>query len=707
MIFLRRCKLLTLLILLVSPHLVFAESEDQESKPVDLFISGSLSPEGMVNLGKPIQVISKKELERSFEPTIGETLSSVPGVSSSYFGPSASRPIIRGQSNSRVRVLQNGLDTGDVSATSDDHSVISDPLTTERIDILRGPSTLLYGSQAIGGVVNSVDDSIAEAPIGREFTGSVLGQLGDSASDERTGAAVLKGQSGAINWHLSGFARETDNIEIPGFAESEKLREQESEEGEEHEEEQVRDTLPSSDSLTRSFKLGSSYVSSRGFWGVAVRRYDSEYGVPGHMHTEEHGDEHDDEHEEEGDHEDEHEHEDELEGSHGARIDMEQTRVETRGEYKLKGDFFKSIKFGGTYADYEHKELEGDHVGTIFERDVFEARTFLSHSHDDVYEGGFGMQLQYQDQNISGEEAFLPSSTDIAPALFVLEDYALSDDMSVEVGGRYEYSHIDPIDISSKHFDLFSFSSGLLWHSPEKWYGAAFNLSYSERSPNSAELFADGVHVATQTYELGDEDIQKERSVGAELVLSKDKGSLRGSVSTFWQRYFDYINLAPTGDELEGASVYFYENTGAEFWGFEVESELDLFATGEQQFVLYTSADFVSGRNTTADTYLPRVTPLRGKLGLRHNYRSVSSYVETQLVNKQDKTAPFELPTDSYALINAGLNAEVFQRGYEKIELFVKGTNLGDEEARVHTSFLKDLAPLRGRAFFAGFRAHF
>ena len=272
---------------------------------------------------------------------------------------------------------------------------------------------------------------------------------------------------------------------------------------------------------------------------------------------------------------------------------------------------------------------------------------------------------------------------------------------------RYENSNVDPVTAAGENFNIISASTGLIWHDNAKDYSTALNVSYSERAPNSAELFADGVHLASGIFEIGDDNLDKEGSLGAELILRKLTGPTRASLTAFVQDYNDYINLAARGLEEEGLPVFAYENIDARFWGFEAEAEQDLIRSGEHLLTLDLGFDLVRARDVNNDQNLPRITPVRTKLGLDYSYDIFSAYVDAVFVEEQDRISEFELPTDSYTLLNAGLNVNVFQDEDRSIDFFVRGTNLTDDEARVHTSFLKDQAPLRGRAFFTGLSVDF
>lgn len=686
-----------------------AEVSRDNSEIPEILVTGAMSPIGLERLGKPVSIITHKELQERTESTVGELLSNEPGVSSTYFGPGASRPVIRGQSKQRVRVLENGLDSGDVSDVSEDHAVSVDPLSVQRIDVLRGPSTLLYGSSAIGGVVNMIDNSIAENPIGKPITGEIDLRAGDSADEERTGGVSLNGEIESFNWHLSGFSRETENIEIPGYAESSLLRQMEEEEADvlkdednhESENDEIKGLLENSDTRTKGLKIGGSHVWDEGYVGLSLKLIDSNYGIPGghHHHEEElHHEKHSDE---------DHEHEEDSEEI-SPRIDMNQFKLENRGEVRLDDDFYRAVRFGFAYSKYEHKELEGDEIATQFDKDSFETRFELTHGHDDGFEGGFGTQLRYDDFKAKGEEAFVPTSKTFSPALFAIEDFKITEKLVWQVGGRYEFTSVDPEDSKEEDFHTVSASTGPVLNLDDKGeYSSGVSFSFSERAPSSTELFANGAHLATQSYEIGDSSLNKERAVGAEVIFRKNSGRLTGDLSIFWQHYFDYINLTPTGEEEEELPVFEYGIDRARFWGFEASTDFELLSRGVHGLHLYSQIDYVRGENISDSDPLPRITPLRGKVGVKYLYSNASIYVEGVFVDDQERLADFEIPTDSYSLLNAGISYQIPMGEQYTYELYARATNLTNEEARIHSSFLKDVAPLRGRAFFAGVRVAF
>lgn len=659
----------------IAPLSGFGQSTDSTDL-TELRVTGALSELGLERIGKPVSIITHDQLQERSEPTIGELLSSQPGVSSSYFGPGASRPVIRGQSRQRVRILENGLDTGDVSDLSDDHAVSSDPIALQRIDILRGPSTLLYGSNAIGGVVNMIDQSIAEEPLEKDFAGELDLRKGNNADDESTGAVSMNAKSGPINWHFSSFYRETDDIKIPGFAESSRLREFNAADpvtaG-------TKGTLENTDSLSKGLKLGASHAWNDGFFGVAVRSTRSNYGIP-------------------------------PVGDELPRIDLKQDRYESRGEVRLNDNFFQAIRFGFSYSDYDHKEIEDGAVGTKFQKDSYEGRVELTHKHGDGLQGGWGLQVRGEDFKAIGDEAFLPASKTKSAALFGVEDYRLSEQVVWQLGGRVERSNVEPSGNIEKSFNLVSATTGPVANLDQNGeYTSGLTFSYNERAPTSTELFANGAHIATQSYEIGSSDLRKERSVGSEFVIKKNRGQITASAGAFWQHYFDYINLSPTGEEIDSFSAYNYNESRARLWGFESEMDIQIARDNPLGMHLYGQLDFVNGRDLSANDYLPRITPLRGKLGAKYLFENASIYLESLFVGTQNRTAPSELSTDGYQLLNAGAAYQINPKSSSPVkwEIYGRGTNLTNEEARVHSSFLKDVAPLRGRAFLAGLKVSF
>jgi iron complex outermembrane receptor protein len=678
----------------------------------------------LLEYGSPVSVLEKGQILLRAEPTIGETISNEPGVSSSYFGPGASRPVIRGNAGERVRVLKNGVGSQDVSNTSEDHAVSINPLAAESIEILRGPETLLFGSSAIGGVVNVTDNSIPEVEVGKPLTGSFDYRQG-TADDELTGAVKLEGQVEKFNWHLDYFHQDTNDIDIPGLAESDALRAQEAEEGESHEETISNGTLADSDTRNQGFTVGGSYVFAKGFIGASVNGWRSNYGVPGHSHAhehEEHGhDDHEDEHGEDehlvGEHEDEHGEDEHLVGEHeegegGVAIDAQQLRVDVRGKIKDVSSAIESVKFKLGLSTYEHDEVEGGGVGTSYQQDAVEGRMEFAHTPIGSFEGIIGMQIQASDFSAIGEESFIPQVDTFSPALFMFEEVPLSENLKLQAGFRYDYVNYDTDAFSSSDFHPIGLSTGLIIDpTGDSAYTIGVSAAFTQRAPAATELYADGAHIARSIFERGDPDLGEEKSYGLDITFKKNTGLLTGELNLFAQDYDDYINLGASGEEEAGLSVYRYKAVDALFWGVEVEGMLHLHEALDlwsHNLDLVAQVDYVRAKNRTDSEDLPRIPPLRTVVGLEYAYkRHFIADVEGIFVAKQNDIAERELPTDAYHLLNASVQYNLQFRDRHELALYVRGTNLTDEEARVHSSFIKDLAPLRGRSLLFGVRGVF
>ena len=621
----------------------------------EITITASPFAPSLLEYNRPATVLDREEITEKAQTTIGETIGNEPGVSSSYFGPGASRPVIRGNAGERIRVLKNGVGTLDVSNASEDHAVTTNPLTAESIEILRGPETLLFGNSAIGGVVNITDNTIPERPVEEPLTGTV-DVRGGTADDELTGAGVIEGQAGGFNWHLDGFHQDTEDIDIPGRAESDRLRAQEAAQGEAHEEgEDLGGTLEDSATRSRGATAGGSYVWEKGFVGIAVNGYSSIYDVPGHAH------------EEGGEQEEASGEEQDLDGAeeeNGVSIDVEQVRVNVRGRVDEFSALIENLKFKLGISNYDHKELEGSQVATLFENDAIEGRVEMTHAPLAGIEGVLGFQLNASDFSAVGEEAFLPATETISPAVFLFEQYPLSDFWKLHAGGRYEFIHYTAHGFDDDGFQPLSLSTGLIWDpTGRNDYSVSLSIATTQRAPAATELFANGPHVARQTFEIGDPELDVERSYGFDLSMKKNTGLLTGALNLFLQDYRDYINLAGTTDEEDGLPIFAYESVRARFWGFEAETSFHLHKVLDlwtHDVDLTAQLDMVRAVNRTTGDDLPRIPPLRTIIGLEYGYKTdFGAAIEAVFVKEQDRVAEFELPTDSYQLLNASAHVRL------------------------------------------------
>ena len=632
-----------------------------------------------------VTVLTGEELEIRLEPTIGETLNREPGISSTYFGPNASRPVIRGLGEDRVRVLQNGVGTIDVSNVSPDHAVSVEPLTIKTIDVVRGPATLLYGPNTVGGVVNVIDNRIPTEPLERRLMGKADGRL-SSADEQRSGAGVVEFQLGHVVVHLDGFKRATEDIEIPGFARSERLRRlQPLEPGEP----EPRDTLPNSFSESEGGAAGASYVWERGYVGVAYSVFDSNYGTVAEPDV---------------------------------TIDLEQRRWDVRGAFNKPFAAIKAINYKWSRSEYTHTEFEGPEVGTVFDVEGYDGRLEVLHEKLGIFEGGLGYQTQRTDFSALGAEAFLPPVETETHAAFVFEEIAM-EPFRLQFGARYDHQANERVPNESfgpartRDFDAFSASAGVVYNLA-KPYVLAFSVAYTQRPPTYVELFANGPHLATNSFELGDASLAKEQSLAFDLSLRKTTGRVTGSVSLFYNRFADFITAEPTGEfseAEEGLPVFAYRAADAHFLGGELEAIVHITEHPRETDTTHSphnlhvelKADYVRAQNHETDRSLPRITPFRTSAALVYGWHDrFHARLEGQYAHEQNRTAEFELPTDGYFLLNASMSYRLPVRSAE-FEVYVKATNLTNEEARLHTSFLKDIAPLAGRGALLGLRASF
>jgi iron complex outermembrane receptor protein len=642
----------------------------QESRPEEVIVTSTALRESPLEVAQPTEVVAGDELRRQIASSIGETLSKELGVSSTYFGPTASRPIIRGLSGNRVQMLQDGLESLDVSSLSPDHAVTLESVVAQQVEIIKGPAALLYGSGAAGGLVNVVTDripmEIADAPIA-----GAVELRGDTAAEERTGALSLGGSSGPLAFHVDYFDRESDDIDIPDLAQSDALRRALIEAGEEPD--GIRGHLPNSASDTRGGAAGASLIGDSARGGLSWSRYETNYGIVG---------------EEE------------------AFIDMKQDRYDAKAEFDFDGPI-EALHFNGSYNDYTHTEFEAPgEPGTIFNQDAYELRVTADHKFGDGWRGTFGAQYVDIDFEALGDEAFVPRSKTKATSLFAFEERHF-DRWTIELGARAEQQRIDPDAASGlPNFDetAISLSAGTVWKFAED-RAFAVNVTRTQRNPQAAELYANGPHVADQRFIIGNPNLDQETAITADVSLRRTGDGIQWTLNAYYNDYSDYIFENPTGEIEDDFPVFAVSQDGAKFRGFEAEVGFPLIQAGDQHLELRLSSDYVRGELDNGGD-LPQMPPLRFGAGLHYDLDQFHLGLQGYHYDKQDKIAENELPTDSFTLVDADASYR-FPMGSSSVLLFLKASNLLDEDARQHASALKDIAPLPGRSFHLGARAEF
>ena len=643
------------------------------------------------DLARPVSVLSGEALDARKAGTLGETLERQSGVQSSYFGAGVGRPIIRGQDGARVQVLSSGSSSLDVSTVSADHAVTLEPFLADQIEVLKGPATLLYGSGAIGGAVNVVDGRIPTAPVGKAASGRAEIRHG-SAADENTGMARFDGDAGALTLHVDAFRRESGDYRIPGFAFSPALIAEELAEGEELEE-FARGRLPNSALTTQGGGIGASWFGDQAWFGASAGTYRTNYGIPPGAHAH-HGEE---EHEEV-----DHDHDHEEEEAEIVRLDMRQDRFEFRGGLRGLGPL-QEINYRVTRSLYEHTEFEGEAVGTVFENVGTEARIEAVQNEFNGWRGAIGLQYSHRDFSAIGDEAFVPPSVSRDVGLFVLQERDFGD-FKLELGARHDRVRVDPESGDTVTRNATSLALGGLWHFSEVMH-LSVNLDRAERAPTAEELFSNGPHIATQSFEIGDAGLDVETSTSAEIGLHVHQGRFQGKASVYQSRYGDYIYLTDTGAEEDGLPVRAWIQGDATFTGWELEGSVDLFENQSGLWQLSLFADAVDAK-LDGGGRLPRIAPGRVGADLNWSLDGWRARVGAVGVADQEDVAALETPTAGYTRVDAGL-AYHWDVGTAGWEAFFEGRNLTDKDARVHTSYLKDFAPLPGRNLAVGVRVSF
>ncbi len=657
-----------------------AAEEDPHHDIEEIIVTATPLERTVEQLAQPTSVLSGDDLAKKQSSSIGETVSAELGVSSTWFGPVASRPVIRGQFGERVLVLSNALDAMDASALSEDHAVSVEGILAERVEIVRGPATLLYGSGAAGGLVNVVDSRIVEAQLDDPMSGAIsLGS--DSATGLVSGAGKIAFGNERVAAHLDYYRRDTDDVEIPGFAESAQLRAMEVEEGEEHE--VAFGVVDNTDSRTDGGAAAVTLTGDSSHIGIAYSLHDSNYGIPGHEHHEEG--------EEEAD----------------VRIDLEQKRLDLKASYNFTGPV-ENVKLRIARNDYKHVELEGAEIGTVFDTVGTDARMEFRHTPFGDFQGAFGLQFKDTDFTAVGEEAFVPSSQTQQSSLFLFEEWGLSDTWTVQGSARVEHQSVDAPSLPSYSDTAWGGSIGAIWGLSDL-YTLSANLALTERHPNSTELFADGAHLAVGRVErgsviLGNGFLGNEFSTNIDVTLRGGGERIEFDITGFINIVDDYILLAPTGDIEDELPVFHYEATDVEMYGVEAQVRIELMEAAAGHLHARVFADFVHAEEKDSGEYLPRIPPLRYGIGLHYTRDAFEAAIDTVFHDDQPQTAPNELPTDSYTTVNAEV---AYALGEPDLFLFLRGTNLTDEEARQHTSPLKDTFPMPGRSLRLGLRYDF
>lgn len=626
----------------------------------------------------PVTVLNGRELSLKREGTIGETLNGIPGVTATQFGPNASRPVIRGLDAERVRVMQNGVGILDASSLSFDHAVSVDPLIIEQIDVVRGPAALLYGGSAVGGVVNAIDHRIPKEQLDG-ITGRAETRFG-GPDNTRNGAAVVDVGNGRFAIHADVYKRKTDDLDINGFAVSKRKSEADGTPREN------RGKLVNSSSDGDGGALGAALTFDNGYAGISYSTMNNNYGTV---------------------------------AEEAVRIDMKSDRWDFATEFKDLGNVINRVKFRMAHTDYEHVELENGEVGTTFKNRGVEGSFEAGHAPIEtglgILNGVIGYQFSNTNFEALGEEAFVPGVNSQSHALYVYEELPTGGSEKaphkITFGGRLGHASVDSKDNANfgagqnNSFNPNSFALGGLYSLNEQW-SLTSNLSHNERAPSYFELYANGAHIATGQFEVGNSNFDVEKSNGLDAQIRWKLGKNNFSLGAYYTRFNNFIGLFNTGNDVEVEPGEFlpeaqFRAVPAVFKGLEAEGKFNV----ANNLDLTVRGDYVHAKEKRTNEYLPRISPIRVGAGLQYHLNRFSVRLDLLHAFKQDNTAENELATDSYTNVSALVAYKLPTK--LNLELFAKANNLLNDEIREHASFLKDISPAGERSLLIGLRGDF
>lgn len=648
-------------------HPASAQSEPQTLSEVVVTASPFKTDENAQIL-TPAKVLAGDELREKLGNSLGATLSHELGVSASAFGAGASRPVIRGMEGSRVKILQNGMSVSDVSSLSNDHAVASEGATARQIEILRGPAALLYGSGAIGGVVNVVDDRIPTLLLPKP-TGSA--EVRHSTVDNGNNVSFgVDDAAGPIGLHVDGNWRQADDYRIPGQA---KAGDPAAGSG----------RLANSFARAQSFGAGASYIAPWGYIGASVGTIEDHYGIP---------------------------------TAEKSFIDLNQTRYDLDSliNEPFAGIAAMRVRIGST--DYKHTERQASGTAnTVFANEAVETRWELTHHPLAGWRGTFGLQTENSKFSAlsaqTGQADTVPKTTSSTLAGFLVEEHQFGPVLA-NAGLRLESVQRRPEGTAQpdRNFDLFSYSVGSLWtFTPGYALGATWSIA--QRAPATEELYSNGPHESTATFDIGSAALQKETSRNVELSLQKTDGLVRWKANVFQNQVSNYI-FGMTGDKVDNSgaadpagefTLRNWSQAQATIRGAEAEISYNLSGEGVSTRLF---ADTSRGKLDSLGN-LPLQPATRYGVDLGYRYGAWRSGVNVIHAQRQDRLASFEtFQTPSYTQLDASLSYK--QRlPAMRLTWFAMLKNLLNQDVRYSTSVLKEVAPLQGRNLIVGVRTEF
>ncbi|MBP7974552.1 MAG: zinc piracy TonB-dependent receptor ZnuD [Acinetobacter sp.] len=678
--------ILTLSILAVASVSVFAAENEQATTLDTIRIKAHPLEQTSKDFAVADTVVDQKRLAQG-AVTIGEALSGETGISSNQFGAGSSRPVIRGQDGPRIKILQNSSENIDVSTLSPDHAVTVDPALAKQVEVIRGPSTLLFGAGTVGGLVNVTDSKLPTAMPEKGYEGNVTLRYNTGSDEKLATAGVTLGLGDQVALRVEGLKREANDYIAPDYV---------------HEGEKER-RVDNTFAKGQTVNVGLSWIYDRGFTGISYSNRQDQYGLPGHSHEYEschlhglslHCGEHDHDEDEHDDHDHDHAHE------AGPWIDLKSERYDVRTELDDPFAGFKKLRAQASYTDYQHDEIEEDTIATRFKNKGYDGRLELVHNPLGAWEGVIGTQYGQQKLELTGEEAFLAPNTTKKWSVFALE-HAQLNDVHVELAARVDQQKIDIDDSSKKDFDgsAFSVSGAANWEFAPN-YKLSLVTSHQERLPLAQELYADGGHFATNTYELGNDQLSKEKSNNVELGFHYDDNTFDYHVHVYHNWFDDYI-YAQTLDRYKDFRLVQYAQDKAKFYGAEAEAGYQI----SPIYKLSVFGDYVRGKIDNDNA--PRVPA--GRLGTKLNADfddHWSGSAEYYHVFQQDKIAAYETDSQSYNMLNLGVAYSGNYSNVSDYRVFLNANNLLDDQVYQHASFLSTI-PQVGRNFSVGVNFNF
>lgn len=653
------------------PAIASAHEVTLKAKPVDV-TALPFAGHDELRAAQPVSVLFGQRLDEVRHQTLGDALGNLPGVSSSAFGPGSSRPVIRGLDAGRVRVLDSGLDALDVSTFSPDHAVTTDNVFAQQVEVIRGPASVLYGGAAIGGVVNVVSNRLPREAM-EGVHGRVLGRY-DSASRGWLGGVQVDGGNGRMAYNVQLSGQRAGDLRVPGAVLVEDPG-------------FVRGRVPGSSSDNNEGSFGTSFTGDDGYLGFAVTRSERDYGVPS-LHL--------------------------ADGELPVRIDLQRNRYETAGEWRPGGQV-ERIRFSAAHVDYGHNELEREDgrqvVASRFATRGNEGRLEVTLADVLGWRTALGASANRRDVSTRGEEGLLNVSGGVESTgrgVFALAERDLGP-VHFELGGRIDRESRDPAsNFRQRDFTPTTLTAAAQW-AFVPGYGLGLTLSRAQRAPGAEELYSQGKHHATGTFDVGSDGLGKETARNVELSLRKTDGPLRWKASAYRTRFNDFIygslgrfggvdeegNTVPPGAEGEFTLQTFTQDN-ATFRGFEFDGSYQLTDS-------WSVGAFIDRTIASIDNYgpAPRIPPLRFGGNVVWSEGPWRADARLTVADRVDRLAVNETLTGGYTRLDAGVSYRTQVMG-RAASLLLRGINLLDDDIRLHTSFLKDGFPLAGRSVVMG-----